>query len=92
MATTEEYKAINVSLVWTLTELGLLDKETAERNDDRWRYELDHWEHIWALAEKAWEQLPWWRRLLIGFTPGKVSWKIGWRRKHDPWRTNNGQS
>ena len=54
MATTEEYKAINVSLVWTLTELGLLDKETAERNDDRWRYELDHWEHIWALAEKAW--------------------------------------
>jgi len=86
MDATERYTARQPDLVWTLHDLGLLDEETAERNDNRWHYEWGHLEQLWDDAERAWKQLSWWRRIRIGVFPGKTDWKIEWRREHDPWR------
>jgi hypothetical protein len=86
MAATERYTAREPGLVWTLADLGIIDGDQAERNENRWWYEWDHLEELWAEAEQAWKALPLWTRLKLGFSPGAFSWKVEWRRQNDPWR------
>jgi hypothetical protein len=82
----EKYQAREPDLVWTLADLGLLDRGTAERNQNRWMYEMEHLDSLWVQAETAWKELSWWNRVRIGFTRGSFGWKLDWRRANDPWR------
>ena len=83
---TETYSAREPDLVWTLADLGILDRERAQQNEARWWVEWDHLEELWGQAEEAWKALPWLTRLKIGFKDSPVQWKIRWRQQHDPWR------
>lgn len=79
------YTARDPGLVWTLHDLGLLDRESAERNERQWDVEWEHLEVLWMQAQDAWKELPLLTRLRLGFSPGQTAWLIRWREEHDPW-------
>jgi hypothetical protein len=85
--TADTYLAREPSLVWTLADLGILNRDVAERNGEQWDHEIEHLNDLWRQADAAWRELPWRTRLRLSFSisDSPVSWKIRWRQEHDPW-------